>query len=188
MMDERFQQMAKAAHKSEELVCSFLEWKHSLGFFITPHDEQKNGTSKGWHVPDIQCSNRLQTTIEVKEDMMCSKTGNIAFEEDGLVRLKRWAEAHNKPNMFLAYVNHLDFGLDVFKVGLDVDYLIKELEWICVFRPDCKVVQGGDQGLKLWIIPIKVARTLQSCVNNSLFTKMDMVAFRIIAKNKLAKE
>ena len=186
-MDERFERMAQAAQDSEQLVCSFLEWKHGLGFYCTPHDEQKEAIPKGWHVPDIQCEKRSPTTIEVKEDLMAAQTGNLAFEEEGLIRLKRWAMAHKKTNMFLAYVNHKDFGLDIFQIGMGVDYLIKELEWMCVFRPDCKVLHGGDQGLKLWIIPIKVARSLHSCVNHNLFKDLDMVAFQYMAEKKLKR-
>lgn len=186
-MDERFQRMAEESQNSEELVCNFLENKHQLGFYCTPHYEQKEATLKEWHIPDIQSEKKIATTIEVKEDLLCAETGNLAFEEEGLIRLKRWALAHNKMNMFLAYVNHLDYGLDIFKIGLDVDYLIKELEWICVFRPDCRVLYGGDQGLKLWIIPIKVARSLHSCVNRSLFKELDMMAFMYIAEQKLKR-
>jgi hypothetical protein len=70
---------------------------------------------------------------------------------------------------------------------MGVDYLIKELEWMCVFRPDCKVLHGGDQGLKLWIIPIKVARSLHSCVNHNLFKELDIAAFQYMAEKKLKR-
>jgi hypothetical protein len=87
--------------------------------------------------------------------------------------------------MFLAYVNHRDFRVDFFKCGHDVDFLRKELEWLCVYRPDCKEVQGGDSGLKLWIIPLRVARIMKSNITSSIMNEVDEVAFSIVAKKKL---
>jgi len=68
-----------------------------------------------------------------------------------------------------------------------VDYLRKELEWLCAFRPDCKEVQGGDQGLKLWIIPLKVARSMKSNITSSIMGEMDQIAFSFVAKKKLQR-
>jgi len=183
----RLERMTQESQKSEELVCKYLEMKHGLGFHLSTSEAQKDGVSKGWHVPDIQCSSRIQTTIEVKEDLSCGKTGNLAFEEKCLVNLKRWSEAHSKPNMFLAYVNHKDFQLDVFQCGHDVNKLIKELEWLCVLRPDCKEVMGGDQAHKLWIIPLAVARSMVSCVTKSIISPDNNLVFSIIARKKLSR-
>ena len=118
---------------------------------------------------------------------MCGKTGNLAIEEHCLQRLKAWSVAHKKPNMFLAYINHMDFRVDFFKCGHDVDYLRKELEWLCVFRPDCKETQGGDCGLKLWIIPLKVARSMQSNITSSIMGELDQISFSYISKKKLSR-
>ena len=148
--------MAKKSFLSESLLCEMLNQKHSYAFFVTEQEKQKEGVKKGWHVP------------EVKEDIRSSKTGNLAFESDGLYRLKKWAMAHKKHNMFIAYINHKDFHVDFFQCSHDVDKLRKELEWLCVLRPDCKEVQGGDTSLKLWIIPINVARSMVSCVTNQI--------------------
>lgn len=183
----RFERMTKQSKASEDLVCSYLELRHNLGFHLSTTQSQKDGVSKGWHVPDILCSSRENTTIEVKEDISCGKTGNLAFEEKCLINLKRWSQAHNKPNMFLAYVNHQDFQLDFFQCGHDVDKLIKELEWLCVLRPDCKEVMGGDQAHKLWIIPLKVARSMVGCTTKSIISIQDNFGFSIIAKRKLSK-
>lgn len=184
---QRFIRMTEEAHASEELVCHYLESKHEFGFHIVSHELQMVGKKNGWHVPDIQSHKNPKTTIEVKEDLMCEKTGNLAIEEHCLLRLKAWAIAHKKNNMFLAYVNHLDYRVDFFKCGHDVDYLRKELEWLCAFRPDCKEIQGGDSGLKLWIVPLRVARSMQSNITSSIMTELDEVAFAIIAKKKLQR-
>ena len=185
---ERFERMAKEAHESEDLVYHYLTVKHDMGFYLTPQDKQKKGIKKGWHVPDIQSHKRIQTTIEVKEDIRCGQSGNLAFESDCLERLKSWSIAHSKPNMFLAYINHKDFHVDFFQCGHDVDRLRKELEWLCVLRPDCKEVQGGDQGIKLWIIPLAVARSMICCVTPSIMSHSDNVGFSFIAKIKLQRK
>lgn len=184
---QRFQRMTQEAQASEELVCHYLESKHGFGFHLVSHELQKVGKDNGWHVPDIHSKKNPKTTIEVKEDLMCGKTGNIAIEEHCLLRLKAWSQAHKKANMFLAYVNHRDFRVDFFKCGHDVDYLRKELEWLCVYRPDCKEVQGGDSGLKLWIIPLKVARIMKSNITSSIMGELDQVAFSFVAKKKLTR-
>ena len=184
---ERFQRMTLEAQASEELVCHYLESKHGFGFHLVSYDLQKVGKDNGWHVPDIHSKKNPKTTIEVKEDLMCGKTGNLAIEEHCLLRLKAWSVAHKKNNMFLAYVNHRDFRVDFFKCGHDVDFLRKELEWLCAFRPDCKETQGGDQGLKLWIIPLKVARSMQSNITSSIMGEMDQIAFSFVAKKKLIR-
>jgi hypothetical protein len=185
---ERFLRMAKESKNSEDLVCSYLEDKHQLGFHLSPQEAQKIGKEKGWHVPDIQCTKNPKTTIEVKEDLMCGKTGNLAFEEHCLARLKLWASSHNKSNMFLSYVNHKDYRVDYFKCGHDVDFLKKELEWLCAYRIDCKEVQGGDQGYKLWIIPLAVARTMKANVTKSIMNEVDLLAFSYVAKKKLQRK
>tara|TARA_R100000315_G_C5229390_1_gene140301 strand:+ start:567 stop:1139 length:573 start_codon:yes stop_codon:yes gene_type:complete len=185
---KRFLKMARDAEKSENLVCNFLENTHHFGFYMTSKKEQKNGISKKWHVPDIKSSKRIRTTIEVKEDFRSSKTGNVAIESDCLERLKNWSLAHQKTNMFLAYINHQDFQLDVLECGHLVDKLKKELEWLCVSRIDCKELMGGDTNLKLWIIPIYVLRSMLCNVTKALFTDDDMKVFREIAEAKLSKE
>ena len=179
--------MTEEAQASEELVCHYLESKHGFGFHLVSHELQKLGKDNGWHVPDIHSKKNPKTTIEVKEDLMCGNTGNLAIEEHCLLRLKAWSQAHKKNNMFLAYVNHRDFRVDFFKCGHDVDYLRKELEWLCVFRPDCKEVQGGDSGLKLWIIPLKVARSMKSNITSSIMGEMDQISFSFVAKKKLTR-
>lgn len=185
---QRFERMTQESFLSEELVCHYLESKHAFGFYLLSHELQKQGINNGWHVPDIHSTKKIQTTIEVKEDLMCKKTGNLAFEENCLNKLKLWSIAHNKNNMFLAYINHKDFFVDFFKCGHDVDFLRKELEWLCVFRVDCKEVQGGDSGLKLWIIPLKVARTMKSNITSSIIGELDQLTFSFVAKKKLTRE
>lgn len=185
---ERFKRMVKESEASEELVCHYLESKHQFGFYLVTSELQKLGKDHGWHVPDIHSTKNPKTTIEVKEDLMCGKTGNLAFEEHCLNRLKLWSTAHNKNNMFLAYINHKDFFVDFFMCGHDVDYLRKELEWLCVFRVDCKEVQGGDQGMKLWIIPLSVARTMKSCITSQIISHLDNKVFSSVAQKKLLRD
>ena len=187
MNKERFERMAKESTTSVQLVRHWFDVQYGVSFQIIGDDEQIAGIEHGWHVPDLRCQDKPKLTIEVKEDLMCGKTGNLAIEEHCLLRLKAWSQAHKKGNMFLAYVNHCDFRVDFFKCGHDVDYLRKELEWLCVFRPDCKEVQGGDQGLKLWIIPLKVARSMKSNITSSIMGDLDQVTFSVIAQKKLLR-
>ena len=184
---DKFLKMAKDSFTSEKLLCEMLNKKHSFAFFVTSNEKQKDGVLKGWHIPDIQSRKKPNTTIEVKEDISSANTGNIAFESDGLKKLKKWAMAHKKNNMFIAYINHIDYHVDFFQCSHDVDKLRKELEWLCVLRPDCKELLGGDTGIKLWIIPLNVARSMISCVTTQIINIKENQIFANIAEIKLKR-
>ena len=180
----RFLKMAEAAKKCENLVLHFLKLNHRLGFFLCKKEVQINGIKNGYHVPDIH-NHKNSTTIEVKEDKSSKKTGNLCFEYNCIVNLKKWANAYNKKNMHLAYVNHHDYHIDFFQCGHKTDLLISELEWLCASDVRCKIVYGGDTNHKLYIIPIDVARIMHCNVTYEKFTHAEVSGFACIAKNIL---
>ena len=187
MNQQRFERMAKESTTSEELVRHWFDVQYGVQFVIIDEEEQIAGIEHGWHVPDLKCPDKPRLCIEVKEDIMAEKTRNLCFEQSCLKRYKDWCIYHKKPDALFAIVNHHDFRVDVWTCGFDVDRLTKELEFLCATRPDCSIRHGGDQGHPMYIIPIRVARTMVTCITNQLMLERPRRIFSQMAKEKLQR-
>ena len=186
-MSKRFKRMSQESLLSEMLVRDFLDLKFPFQFHITPHDEQLAMVSKGIHVADIQCVEKPNVAFEVKEDIMSAKTGNLAFEILGLQRLRLWGLGAGIQHIFLMYVNHKDYCLDVFELGMFDAKLELELKALGNRDNRCRIVNGGDQYEPMYILPIELARTLECCRSSKFFTDVDMFLFSKSAKIRLKR-
>lgn len=183
--ESRFQRMVRLSQTSEELVRDWISSQYGEEFELVPSEQQIAGMEHGWHVPDLKHTEK-NLWIEVKEDKSAAKTGNLAFERVCIARMKRWADYH-KARVLLAYVNHKDFYIDIFAMNFDTDLLLKELEFVCASRIDCKVKMGGDQMHQLFIVPIPVARKMVSCITNQVIMAASRRLFSEVAREKLLK-
>ena len=185
MKMDRFQRMAKDSKNSEELIMDWLCAQYGEQFELISEEVQIMGVEHGWHVPDLKHTQR-NLYIEVKEDKSSAITGNLAFEKHCISRLKRWASYHNA-RVLLAYVNHKDFHIDIFACNFDTGQLVKELDFLCAYRADCKELNGGDQLHPLWIIPLQVSRKMVSCITNQVMLQRPRRIFSELAKEKLIR-
>ena len=187
MNKQRFEQMARESTKSEELVRHWFDVQYGVKFEIVDEDEQAEGAEHGWHVPDLRCPDKPRLCIEVKEDIMAGRTGNLCFEMSCLDKYKEWCVYHKKPDALFAIVNHNDFMVDVWSCGFDVDRLRKELEFLCAIRVDCSIRYGGDTLHPMYIIPIKVARKMATCITNQIMLERPRRIFSTMARDKLRR-
>jgi len=186
-MSNRFKRMCEQSLISEMLVRDFLDLKFPFQFHITPHNEQLAFSSSGIHVADIQCVEKPNVAFEVKEDIMSSKTGNLAFEILGLHRLRLWGLEAGIQHIYLLYINHIDFCLDVFELGMYEAKLELELENLQIKNAKCRLVNGGDQYEPMYIVPLEIARSLNCCRSSEFFTDVDMFLFSKSAKIRLQR-
>jgi len=185
MNHNRFQRMVKESQTSEELVRDWISSQYGEDFEMVSTESQIMGMKNGWHVPDLKHKSK-NLWIEVKEDIRACETGNLCFERVCIERMKRWADYH-KAQVLLAYVNHKDFYIDIFAMGFDTNLLLKELEFVCAHRVDCKVKIGGDQLHQLFILPIPIARKMVSCITSQVILSHSRRVFSEVAKEKLMK-
>lgn len=183
--ETRFQRMVRLSQTSEELVRDWISAQYGEDFELISTKKQIDGMKHGWHVPDLKHTKK-NLWIEVKEDIAAAETGNLAFERVCIARMKRWANYH-KARVLLAYVNHNDFYIDIFAMNFETDLLLKELEFLCASRIDCKIKVGGDQMHQLFIVPIPVARKMVSCITNQVILAASRRLFSEVAKEKLIK-
>ena len=184
---KRFEKMCRESLISENLVKDFLTKKFMLQFHLVPHQEQIALSHSGLHVPDILCVEKPGVAFEVKEDKMSAKTGNLAFELSGLSRLRRWGWGEGIKNIYLMYINHNDYRLDVFDLGMHLARLELELKALSDRNPSCKCIPGGDQLHPLYVVPIPLARKLESCITTLFFDEVDLFFFSKSAKAVLRK-
>ena len=186
-MNKRFDRMCQESLISEKLIRDFLIKRYQLQFHLVPHKEQVAMSHSGFHLPDILCVEKPHVAFEVKEDIMSAKTGNLAFEMDCLTRLRRWGHGHGIQHIYLLYVNHKDFCLDVFELGMYDAKLDLELKSLSEKNKACKIVSGGDQMHPMYILPISLARSLDCCLSDKFFCDVDMFLFSKSAKNILKR-
>ena len=184
---KRFEKMLQESLISENLIKDFLTMKFNLQFHCVPHIEQKAMISKNVHVPDILCVEKPHVAFEVKEDLMCAKTGNICFELECLARLRLWGLENEIRNIYLLYVNHKDFGLDVFELGMGSARLEFELDSRAQKDNEFRLVTGGDWNKELYLVPLAKARTLHSCITKRFFDNVDLFLFAKSAQSKLKR-
>lgn len=185
---KRFERMYQQSLVSENLVKDFLTSKFSLQFHCVPHIEQKAMASRELHVPDILCVEKPHVAFEVKEDMMCGQTQNLCFELDCLSKLRVWGWEHNIKSIYLLYVNHYDFGLDVFELGMGSARLEFELDSLAKKEGSMiKLVTGGDYNRQLYLVPLGTARALNSCITKRFFDTVDLFLFAKSAQAKLKR-
>tara|TARA_R100000656_G_scaffold72663_1_gene54205 strand:- start:1005 stop:1586 length:582 start_codon:yes stop_codon:yes gene_type:complete len=148
----------KDAEPSEQLVFQYLN-EHDMwvetSYTMTPKAEQKAGVRNGWHIADITTEGDI--AIEVKEDKASGRTGNLCFEASCLKRLSRWAIANDKSETYVAYINHRDYGLDIFRLS----ELMAELKYLTKIG-DARRIKGGDQHHALYLVPLSRVRTMSS--------------------------
>tara|TARA_R100000773_G_scaffold21827_1_gene19387 strand:- start:608 stop:1168 length:561 start_codon:yes stop_codon:yes gene_type:complete len=183
----RVEKMMDDSTCSEDFIVDVLEERYGGSFYTVSSEDQRDGIGRGWHVADIRSKEHPKVAFEVKEDFKSEDTGNLAFESYCLDGLRRWATYHKMKNVFLVYVNHRTYDVDVFDCAFDVDGLRKELEYLCAFDLRCSEKQGGDQMFKLWILPIDVAKTMKSCVTNRFFSTFQQNEIRRKAKSVLCR-
>ena len=187
-MKKNFEEMAKHSLISEELVKDFLTTKFGLQFHCVPHLEQLAMISKDVHVPDILCVEKPHVAFEVKEDIRSRETGNLAFELDCLAKLRAWGWGSEVKNIYLIYINHYDFGIDVFELGMMGARLELELKAIAAKDYRCRLLAGGDSMHDLYIIPLGLARQMNSCLTKRFFDTVDLFLFAKAARQKLADQ
>ena len=186
-MSKRFERMCRQSLASEILVRDFLHLKYPLQFHITPHEQQNAMGSKGIHVADILCVEKPHVAFEVKEDIKSGVTGNLAFEISGMQNLRRWGHGAGIQHIYLMYVNHKDFCLEVVELGMYSAQLDLELKALSERDKRCRIVAGGDQFHPIYIVPIHLARKLDSCRSTKFFNDVDMFLFSKTAKIRLQR-
>jgi len=182
-LSDDFQRMVEEAQISENLVCSFLSHKFKLQFHLVSSLEQKINADIGLHIPDLLCVEKPRVAFEVKEDKLSGKTGNLCFEADCLARLRAWGYRANVHSIYLLYINHVDYFLDVFELGMGGARLEVELISYVERYNDCKIINSNNKDL--FIIPLSRARLLHSCITYRFFNELDMFLFSKAAMAKL---
>lgn len=183
----RFHQMCKESLISEELIRDFFNSKYQLQFHLVPTEEQLALSHTGLHVADMLCVEKPNVAFEIKEDILSAKTGNIAFEISCLTRLRRWGHGEGIQHIYLLYVNHKDYCLDVFELGMYDAKLDLELKSLSEKNKACRIVSGGDQMHPMYILPISLARTLNSCLSDRFFCPVEQFFFSKAAKSVLKR-
>jgi len=184
---KRINRMYEQSLVSESLVKDFLTQKFNLQFHCVPHLEQKSFVGKDMHVADILCVERPHVAFEVKEDIMSAKTNNLCFELGCLTRLRAWGWEHNIKNIYLLYINHVDFGLDVFELGMGAARLDFELDSLANKDSSVRLITGGDWNQEMYLIPIEKARALNACITKRFFDTVDLFLFSKTAMAKLKR-
>ncbi len=186
MKKSRFEKMCEESRNSEELVRDFLNLKYQLQFHIVPHEEQAAYKSKGVHVPDLLVVEKPHVAFEIKEDRMSSETKNLCFEVKCIRGLRRYAQKNDIHTVYLLYVNHLDYCLDVFQIGMGLARIEDELN-LLVDKNEARYLQGGDYQDDMYVLPLAKARQLESCLTNKFFNDIDLFFFSKAAKLRLSK-
>ena len=184
---KKIDKMYQESLMSENLVKDFLTQKFNLQFHGVPHIEQKAMISKGIHVPDILCVEKPHVAFEVKEDLMSAQTGNLCFELKCFAQLRVWGWEQNIKNIYVLYINHIDFALDVFELGMGSARLEFELDTLASKDSQCRLVTGGDWNNELYVLPLEKARRLHSCITKRFFDDVDLFLFSKSAQIKLKR-
>ena len=171
----------------EQLVMDFFSIKFNMEFHLMDWESQKVARRLGQHPPDILCVNRPHVAFEVKEDIRSAQTGNFAFEAQCLLGLRAWGRAHDMTHIYLVYINHYDNRLDIFELGLFGASIDDELERLCDTHPQCRLVPGGDQNHPLFIVPIPIARRMESCLTYKFIKPVEQFLFGRIIGAVLSK-
>lgn len=182
-----FERMCKESLISERLVRDFLTEKFRLQFHMVPPLEQKINADLGYHIPDLLCVEKPYVAFEVKEDIKSSKTQNLCFEVGCLTRMRAWGWRANVRNIYLLYVNHYDFNIDVFELGMNQARLELELLSLSERNKQCKLISGTEAKKDLYLLPIPLARSLSSCVTKRFFSNVDLFLFAKAARAKLIR-
>ena len=166
-MMSNFEQDLAQSKKTVAFISSFLLNEGLLNFI-----DIREPSESCVHPPDIKIHLEPTIYIEVKEDAMSMKTGNIYLEHRALKEFSLVCvdESALPLLMIVPYVNPrplLFFLSDEFR-----QELIQGLKEGIV-----RVVNGGDHGGLGYIITEKNARLMTSCVTGQFFTDSQLDEF-----------
>lgn len=135
-----FKDSLKAGKKGEQIVCEFLTSKNIL-FSLNTSNKLKELT--GW---DVKLTlNEEEITIEVKFDLMASKTGNMAIEFYNSKLCKPSGIAATRAKLWAVVLNGEAFICSVARLKA----FLKDN------KPLKNISSGGDNNASLYIYKLK---------------------------------
>lgn len=155
---ERFITMAKASEVVEQLVADWMNARTCItetGTFQRVDDNiQRMGVLNGWHIPDLERASDGKL-VEVKEDLMSARTGNIALEKNCMERMIDYVEANGLNYPLMCSVNHKEFSILFFKM----EGLMDKLDDL-VRQGKCRLIPGGDRDEMNYVLSLSEAKKL----------------------------